>query len=55
MGFLRETKELAEESGNEKDKGLHRTDLEKYLSVIFPELRTNDWIHDKKIDGCEKK
>ena len=44
-GFLRETAEKAQKDGIDKDTGLHRTGLEEYLAVIFPE--TNDWIHDK--------
>jgi len=51
-GFLRETKSKAQKAGLDKDTGLHRTGLDEYLNVIFPE--TNDWIHDKAlgtIDG----
>ncbi len=51
-GFLRETNAMAESAGIDKDTGLHRTGLEDYLKVIFP--NTNDWIHDKmlgKING----
>jgi hypothetical protein len=51
-GFLRETKAMAEKAGIDKDTGLHRTGLEDYLKVIFPNI--NDWIHDKtlgKING----
>ncbi|MCP9754698.1 DUF559 domain-containing protein [Lacihabitans sp. CCS-44] len=50
-GFLRETNALAEIAGIDKDTGLHRTGLEDYLKIIYP--NTNDWIHDKafgKID-----
>lgn len=46
-GFLRETAELAKKAGKDKDTGLHRTGLEDYLKVIFPEV--NDWIHDKAL------
>lgn len=46
-GFLRETTALAKKAGIDKATGLHRTGLEEYLKVIFPE--TNDWIHDKAI------
>jgi len=46
-GFLRETAELAKKAGKDKDTGLHRTGLEEYLKVIFPEI--NDWIHDKAL------
>jgi len=46
-GFLRETAELAKKAGKDKDTGLHRTGLEDYLKVIFPEI--HDWIHDKAL------
>lgn len=46
-GFLRETKALAKKAGIDKDTGLHRTGLEDYLKVIFPEI--DDWIHDKAL------
>ena len=46
-GFLRETAELAKKAGKDKDTGLHRTGLEEYFKVIFPEV--NDWIHDKAL------
>lgn len=50
-GFLRETKAKAEKDGIDEDTGLHRTGLEEYLSVIFPEISQNEWIHDKCIKG----
>lgn len=50
-GFLRETKTKAEEAGVDKDTGLHRTGMEDYLKVIFPEIPTDNWIHDKAING----
>jgi hypothetical protein len=37
--------ELAKKAGKDKDTGLHRTGLEEYLCVIFPNV--DDWIHDK--------
>jgi len=46
-GFLRENGELAKKAGKDKDTGLHRTGLEDYLKVIFPD--NNDWIHDKAL------
>ena len=52
-GFLRETKELAQKAGIDKDTGLHRNGLDEYLNVIFPHV--NDWIHDKSIDLDGKK
>lgn len=42
-GFLREHSNTA--SGKDKLTGLHRTGLNEYLSVIFP--NTHDWIHNK--------
>ena len=51
-GFLRETKEAAQKAGIDADTGLHRTGLDEYLAVIFPEV--NDWIHDKAIDTLPK-
>lgn len=42
-GFLREHSNST--SGKDTLTGLHRTGLEKYLEVIFPD--TIDWIHDK--------
>lgn len=51
-GYLRETSELAVKAGIDKDTGLHRTGLNEYLSIIFPEI--NDWIHDKTIDTLPK-
>ncbi len=46
-GFLRETNALAQKAGIDKATGIHRTGLEEYLKVIFPQ--TNDWIHDRAI------
>lgn len=46
-GYLRETKKMALEAGLDPANGLHRTGLEEYLAVIFPEV--DDWIHDKPI------
>ncbi len=42
-GFLREHSDNA--SGKDPLTGLHRTGLDKYLEVIFP--NTTDWIHNK--------
>jgi len=47
FGFLRETAVLAKAAGIDKDTGLHRTGLENYLKIIFPNV--NDWIHDKAL------
>ena len=44
-GFLRETTEDAKKAGRDADTGLHRTGLDEYLAVIFPEV--TDWVHDK--------
>lgn len=46
-GFLRETDVLAKKAGKDKDTGLHRTGLDIYLKVIFPEI--DDWVHDKSL------
>jgi len=42
-GFLRE--HSSKVSGKDPLTGLHRTGLDEYLSVIFPDI--NDWVHDK--------
>ena len=42
-GFLRE--HSSDASGKDPLTDLHRTGLDEYLSVIFP--NTHDWIHDK--------
>jgi hypothetical protein len=52
-GFLRETIEKAKEAGIDKDTGLHRTGLEKYLEIIFPNVK--DWIHDKSCSEWKRK
>lgn len=44
-GFLRETQEIADKVGIEKETGLCRTGLDTYLKVIFPKI--TDWKHDK--------
>jgi very-short-patch-repair endonuclease len=60
-GFLRETKESADDAGIDSDTGLHRTGLEEYLTVIFPDADVNDWVNNKQIPsavqlekGCDK-
>lgn len=53
-GFIRETKIKAEKEGIDKDTGLHRTGLEEYLSVIFPEIKVESWIYDKTVEGCKR-
>jgi len=45
FGFLRESTAKAIKAGIDKDTGLHRTGLDEYLKVIYPE--TTDWIYDK--------
>jgi hypothetical protein len=52
-GFLRETIEDAKKAGIDKDTGLHRTGLEEYLKVIFPNV--DDWIHNKSCSEWERK
>ena len=47
FGFLRETKEMADSAGIDKDTGIVRTGLEEYLRVMFPDI--TDWVHDKQI------
>lgn len=54
-GFLRETKGMAEKAGIDKDTGLHRTGMEDYLKVIFPEIPTAEWIHNKTIKGSGRR
>ena len=46
-GLLRETEELAQKDGIDKDTGTPRTGLETYLAVIYPDI--NDWVHNKGI------
>jgi hypothetical protein len=46
-GFLRETAAMAKKAGKDKDTNLHRTGLEEYLKVIFPNI--DDWVHDKAL------
>lgn len=54
-GFLRETRIKASKAGLDKDTGLHRTGMEDYLRVIFPNINEYEWIHDQKIPGFEKR
>lgn len=54
-GFLRETNALTQKAGVDKDTGLHRTGMEDYLAVIFPDIPQSEWIHDKAIDGAGKR
>ena len=59
FGFLRETTEDAIKAGIDNETGLHRTGLDEYLKIIFPNV--TDWIHDKPLgrldDGsfCRKR
>ena len=46
-GFLRETTEAAIKAGVDRGTGLHRTGLNEYLKVIFPNV--DDWVHDKAL------
>lgn len=46
-GFLRETTEAAIKAGVDRGTGLHRTGLNEYLKVIFPDV--DDWVHDKAL------
>jgi hypothetical protein len=54
-GFLRETREEAQKAGKDEDTGLHRPGLEDYLSVIFPDVPERSWIHDKAIEGSNRR
>ena len=51
FGYLRETSEDAKKAGINVFTGLHRTGLDEYLDVIFPNVK--DWIHDKAIGKLE--
>lgn len=51
-GYLRETEKHAQKDGISDVIGMHRTGLETYLKVIFP--NTNDWIHDTTVPNCIK-
>ncbi len=52
-GFLRETDELAAKAGIDKDTGLFRTGLPKYLKNIYPNV--DDWVHDEIIPGSGRR
>jgi len=52
-GFLRETEQKAQKDGKDKDFGLCRTGLEKYLKVIFPDV--NDWVYNSKVPNSTRK
>lgn len=54
-GFLRETNQSAIKAGIDKDTGLHRTGMVDYLAVIFPEIPSSEWIHDKTIEEVGKR
>lgn len=45
LGYLRETTELAQKAGPDKEFNIIRSGLDEYLAVIFPE--TADWVHDR--------
>lgn len=48
-GFLRETRKMAEKYPIDKDTGICRTGLEDYLAVIFPDIKPDEWLHDKSL------
>lgn len=52
-GFLRETDELANADGIDKDTGLIRTGLPTYLKEIYPEV--DDWVHDEVIPDSRRR
>ena len=45
LGYIRETTELAQKAGPDKEFNIIRSGLNEYLAIIFPE--TTDWVHDK--------
>ena len=51
-GYLRETAADAVAAGTDPDTGLCRTGLDRYLAVIFPEIKESEWVHDKKIQNA---
>lgn len=51
-GYLRETEEKALKAKINPVYGMHRTGLDTYLKVIFP--NTKDWIHNKTVPNCIK-
>lgn len=51
-GYLRETSELAQKAGIDKETGLGRTGLNEYLKAIFPDV--DDWLHDKKVKAVKR-
>lgn len=46
-GYLRESSKEAKKAGIDQETGLHRTGLDEYLKIIFPDVK--DWIHNKSI------
>ena len=54
-GYLRESKKAADKAGIDSKTGLHRTGLEEYLAVIFPEIPADEWVHDKCVPGLKRK
>lgn len=48
-GFIRENRDKAKSAGIDADTGLHRTGIEDYLVVIFPEIKEEEWIYNKGI------
>lgn len=52
-GYLRETEKKAEKIKPNPVNGMHKTGLDTYLKVIFP--NTNDWILDKIVPNCKRK
>ena len=49
MGIFKRKCKQCQKDGVDPETGLHRTGLEEYLKVIFP--NTNDWICNKTIKG----
>lgn len=46
---------MAQKAGTDKDTGYHRTGLDEYLAVIFPEYSASDWEHDKAFGKHDNK
>lgn len=52
-GYLRESAAKAKKAGADGLTGLHRTGLEEYLAVIFPDV--HDWVFNREIDKANVK
>lgn len=52
-GYLRETSKQANKAKLNPTNGMHKTGLDDYLKVIFPQI--TDWVHDKTIPNSNSK